>query len=250
MQDIGPPRNWFAPLGQGVLIWSGGCALGNDVFLAVYNTGIVKQTNATGNFVPTGISAAAYWGMASFAGDIFVGIRNSNVGKIPGGSGTSVTLTGWGAKDWRAFAVNTSGTLLYLSARGYDICTWNGTTFSALGAGALTWHGMAPLGADMFAVTDAGATYKRTGDSGAFALVNSSSFAFSSLVNVNGVLIAGITGAGGPLAMWSGSSWALMPAPQNIFYNPRGLVVNSRGDLYVADAYVDIYRKWGRKVPS
>lgn len=242
MFDIGPPRNCLMPLNQTARPYQGLCSLGNDMFASVENFDVMKQSDSTGNFVATGQTPRSYWGIAAFAGDLYVGVRNVDVGKMTGGTGTMALLS-WPAKDWRAFATSTDGSLLYLAAYNFDIYTWNGTTLTALGAGALTWHAMAPLGADMYAITNSGATYKRTNNSGAFSLVTTQALTFNAAANCRGTLYGAV--ANGPPVVWNGSSWATM-VPQRSFTLPRAMGSNSRGDLYVADRNVDVYRMWGR----
>lgn len=248
MQDIGPPRNCLVPLNltPDARPFQGMCALGDDMFATVENFDVMRLPNSSGKFVTTGQAVRSYWGIAAFNGDLYVGVRNVDVGRMTGGTGTWTALS-WPARDWRAFATSTDGTLLYLLAYGYGIYTWNGTTLTDLGNDALGWHAIAPLGNDMLAMTYAGQTYKRTNNSGAFALVATTAHNFVGAANVRGTLYAGI--ASGAPVRWNGTTW-VDAGLKRVFAYPRGISASSRGDLLVTDRNVNVYRMWGRSVPS
>ena len=156
-------REIFFPLGKHGEAGTMTTDASGNVYAAVYNGGIYKQTGGTGDFLPLGQTGDTGIGMTTDSnGNVYAAVSGGDIYKQTGGTGNFLPL-GQTARGWAGMTTDSSGNV-YATVWGGDIYKQTGGTgdFLPLGQTSRGWIGMtADSSGNIYAAVQNGDIYEK-----------------------------------------------------------------------------------------
>jgi len=247
----------FEPLGQTSRLWFGIAVVPNgDIYAAVTNGDIYKQTGGVGDFISLGQSRNWFCMAAAPNGDVYAGTVKYVAGDPPGdiykqtgGSGNFEPL-GQTSRSWRGMTVAPNGDA-YACVYGGD--TYNDGDiykqtggvgdFVKLNQTPRSWRTMAaaPNG-DIYAAEYLGGIYKQTGGIGDFISLDQTSRKWFGMTAAPNGDIYACVGSDNNIYKQTGGIGHFKPLGQALIYW-LAMTAAPNGDVYAAVYNGDIYKQ-------